>query len=58
MSSNLNQCIQVKHSFENITFMMVGEWVGQKAKTSAAGFEPARENPADFESASLTTRTY
>ena len=27
-------------------------------KTSAAGFEPARENPADFESASLTTRTY
>lgn len=29
-----------------------------KVKTSAAGFEPARENPADFESASLTTRTY
>lgn len=29
-----------------------------RIKTSAAGFEPARENPADFESASLTTRTY
>jgi hypothetical protein len=27
-------------------------------KTSAAGFEPARVTPADFESASLTTRTY
>ncbi len=27
-------------------------------KTSAAGFEPARVTPTDFESASLTTRTY
>ena len=27
-------------------------------KTSATGFEPVRVTPADFESASLTTRTY
>ena len=29
-----------------------------KKKTSAAGFEPARVTPVDFESTSLTTRTY
>ena len=27
-------------------------------KASAAGFEPARVTPVDFESTSLTTRTY
>lgn len=36
-----------------------GSWMGRVCKkTSATGFEPVRVTPTDFESVSLTTRTY